>query len=132
MVPVHETHGTLPLPHTPTSPIIEIAFAPAYIEAPTVGAPTDVQNDPEDQLDKVVLPQQEVHEPTAIANMPNALPDEIVSPMVSNDLKHSSRFSAPIQEHSAVPELQNAPHFDQSMSLVNPLVTDNTALWCMV
>jgi hypothetical protein len=48
MAPVRETHETLPLPPTPTSPIIEIAFTPAYIEAPIVGEPTELQSDPED------------------------------------------------------------------------------------
>ncbi|KAG2738925.1 hypothetical protein P692DRAFT_20882309 [Suillus brevipes Sb2] len=127
MAPVHETRETIPLPPTPALPIIEIAFAPAHIEAPTVGAPTELQSDPEDKLNEVVLPQQEVHTPTAIANAPNVPPEEIASPIISNDLKHPSRFSAPIQEHSAVPELQNAPYIDQSLSLVNPLITDNTA-----
>ncbi|KAG1829535.1 hypothetical protein DFJ58DRAFT_737319 [Suillus subalutaceus] len=127
IAPVHETHETLPLPLTPTSPIVEIAIAPAYIEAPIIGEPTEPQSDPEDQLDEVVLPQQEVHAPTAIVNAPNALQDKIASPMVSNDLKHASHFSAPIQEYSAVSELQNTPYIDQSLSLLNPLVTDDTA-----
>jgi hypothetical protein len=127
MAPVHKTRETLPLPPTPASPIIKIAIAPAYIEAPIVGEPTEPQSDPEDQLVEVVSPQLDIHAPTTIANAPNALLDEIVSPMVSNDLKHPSRFSAPIEEHSAVSELQNAPHFNQSLSLLNPLITDNTA-----
>ncbi|KAG1855668.1 hypothetical protein DFJ58DRAFT_727485 [Suillus subalutaceus] len=126
MAPVHETRETIPLPPTPASPIIEIAFAPAHIEAPIVGEPTELQSDPEDQLDEVVLPQQEVQAPTAIANALNAPLEEIASPIINNDLKPPSHFSAPIQEHSAVPELQNAPYLDQSLSLVNPLVTDNT------
>ncbi|KAG2737571.1 hypothetical protein P692DRAFT_20883428 [Suillus brevipes Sb2] len=126
MAPIREVRETLPLPPTPTSPIIEIAFAPAHIEAPIKGEPTELQSDPEDQLDEVVLPQQEVHAPTAIANALNAPLEEIVSPIISNDLKHSSHFSAPIQEHSAVSEPQNAPHFNQSLSLLNPLITDNT------
>ncbi|KAG2741480.1 hypothetical protein P692DRAFT_20682342, partial [Suillus brevipes Sb2] len=120
MAPVHETRETIPLPPTPASPIIEIAFAPAHIEAPIVGEPTELQSDPEDQLDEVVLPQQEVHTPTAIANTPNALQDKIASPMVSNDLKHASHFSAPIQEYSAVSELQNAPYIDQNHALGDP------------
>ncbi|KAG2737270.1 hypothetical protein P692DRAFT_20762150, partial [Suillus brevipes Sb2] len=127
MAPVHETRETLPLPPTPTSPIVEIAFAPAHIEAPIIGEPTELQSDPEDQLDKVVSPQLDIHTPTAIANAPNALPDKIAPPMVNNEVKHPSRFSAPYQERSAVPELQNAPHFTQSLSLLNPLVTDYTA-----
>ncbi|KAG2740035.1 hypothetical protein P692DRAFT_20881762 [Suillus brevipes Sb2] len=127
MAPTHETCETIPLPPTPASPIVKIAFAPAHIEAPIIGEPTEPQSDPEDQVVEVVSPQLDIHAPTAIANAPNALPDEIVSPMVSNDLKHASRFSAPIQEHSAVTELLNAPHFNQSLSLLNPLVTDNTA-----
>ncbi|KAG2739941.1 hypothetical protein P692DRAFT_20680592, partial [Suillus brevipes Sb2] len=127
MAPVHETRETIPLPPTPTLPIIEIAFAPAHIEAPIIGEPTEPKSDPEDQFDEVVSPQLDIREPSAIANASNALPDEIASPMVSNDTKHPSRFSAPIQEHSAVSELQNAPHFNQSLSLPNPLVTDNTA-----
>ncbi|KAG2737647.1 hypothetical protein P692DRAFT_20883354 [Suillus brevipes Sb2] len=126
MAPVHEILETLPLPPTPTSPIIKIAFVPAHIEAPIVGEPTEPQSDPEDQLDEVVLPQQEVHAPNAIANAPKAPPEEIASPLVSNDLKHASRFSAPIQEYSGMSELQNAPYLDQSLSLVNPLITDNT------
>ncbi|KAG2738924.1 hypothetical protein P692DRAFT_20882308 [Suillus brevipes Sb2] len=125
--PVHETRETIPLPPTPASPIVKIALAPAYIKAPIVGEPTEHQSDTEDQLDEVVLPQQEVHAPNAIANAPNAPPEEIASPMASNDLKHASRFSAPIQEYSAVSELQNAPHFNQSLSLLNPLITDKTA-----
>ncbi|KAG2745950.1 hypothetical protein P692DRAFT_20876609 [Suillus brevipes Sb2] len=127
MAPVHETHETIPLPPTPASPIVAIAFAPAYIEEPIVGAPTEVQNNPEDQLVEVISPQLDIREPTAIANALNALPEENTSPMVSNDFKPPSRFSAPIEEHSAVSELQNAPHFTQSLSLLNPLVTDNTA-----
>ncbi|KAG2737669.1 hypothetical protein P692DRAFT_20883335 [Suillus brevipes Sb2] len=127
MAPVHETRETIPLPPTPTLPIIEIAFAPAHIEAPIIGEPTEPKSDPEDQFDEVVSPQLDIREPSAIANASNALPDEIASPMVSNDLKHSSRFSAPIQEYSAVSELQNTPYLDQSLSLVNPLITDNTA-----
>ncbi|KAG1837775.1 hypothetical protein DFJ58DRAFT_734153 [Suillus subalutaceus] len=101
-----KTRETIPLPPTPASPIIEIAFAPAHIEAPIVGEPTELQSDPEDQLDEVVLPQQEVQAPTAIANTLNAPLEEIASPIINNDLKPPSHFSAPIQEHSAVPELQ--------------------------
>ncbi|KAG2738917.1 hypothetical protein P692DRAFT_20882168 [Suillus brevipes Sb2] len=127
MAPVHETRETIPLPPTPASPIIEIAFAPAHIEAPIVGEPAELKSDPEDQLDKVVTPQLDIHTPTAIANALNAQPEEMPSPMVTNDLKHPSHFSAPIQEHSAVTELQNAPYVNQSLSLVHPLVTDNTA-----
>ncbi|KAG2743048.1 hypothetical protein P692DRAFT_20879058 [Suillus brevipes Sb2] len=125
--PVHETRETIPLPPTPALPIIEITFAPAHIEAPIIGEPTEPQSDPEEQSDEVVAPQQEVHAPTAITNTPNALPDEIVPSMVSNDFKHQLHFSTPIQEYSAVPELQNTPYLDQSLSLVNPLITDNTA-----
>ncbi|KAG2739356.1 hypothetical protein P692DRAFT_20882575 [Suillus brevipes Sb2] len=124
MAPIREVRETLPLPPTPTSPIIEITFAPAHIEAPVIGEPTEPQSDPEDQLVEVISPQLDIHEPTAIAN---ALPEEIVSPMVSNDLNHPSHFSAPYQEHSAVPELQNTPYLNQGLSLLNPLVTDNTA-----
>ncbi|KAG2745824.1 hypothetical protein P692DRAFT_20639387, partial [Suillus brevipes Sb2] len=120
MAPVHETRETIPLPPTPASPIIEIAFAPAHIEAPIKGEPTELQSDPEDQLDEVVLPQQQVHAPTAIANTPNALPDEIASPMVSNDFNPPSHFSAPHQEHSAVPELQNAPYLNQNHDSGDP------------
>jgi hypothetical protein len=127
MAPTHETCETIPLPPTPTSPIIKIAFAPAHIEAPIIGEPTERRSDPEDQLVEVVSPMLDIREPTVIANTPNALPDKIAPSMVSNDVKHPSRFSAPIQEHSAVPELQNAPYLDQSLSLVNPLTTDKTA-----
>ncbi|KAG2749674.1 hypothetical protein P692DRAFT_201865201 [Suillus brevipes Sb2] len=126
MAPVHETCETFPPPPTPTLPIIEIALTPAHMEAPIIGEPAELKSNPEDQLDEDVLPQPEVHEPTAIANAPNAQSEEIASPIISNDLKHPSRFSAPIQEHSAVPELQNAPYLNQSLSLLNPLVTDNT------
>ncbi|KAG1838013.1 hypothetical protein DFJ58DRAFT_734029 [Suillus subalutaceus] len=111
MAPICEIRETLPLPPTPTLPIIEIAFAPAHIEAPIVGEPTEHQSDTEDQLDEVVSPQLDICEPTAIANVPNALPDEITPSIISNDLQPQSHFSAPIQEHSAVTELQNAPHF---------------------
>ncbi|KAG2743665.1 hypothetical protein P692DRAFT_20683040, partial [Suillus brevipes Sb2] len=107
MAPVHETCEVIPLPPTQSAPIVEIAFAPAYIEAPIVGAHTELQSDPEEQLDKVVSPQLDIH-------APNALPEEIASPMVSNDLKQPSHFSAPIQEYSAVSELQNAPYLDQN------------------
>jgi hypothetical protein len=127
MAPVHETCETIPLPPTPTLPIVEIAFAPVHIEAPIIGEPTEPQSEPEEQLDKVVSPQLDIHAPTAIANAPEAQPEEIPSPMVNNDFKPLSPFSAPIQEHSAVSELQNAPYLDQSLSLVNPLITDNTA-----
>ncbi|KAG2738926.1 hypothetical protein P692DRAFT_20882310 [Suillus brevipes Sb2] len=127
MAPVHETCETILLPPTPVAPIIEIAFASAHIEAPIVGEPTEPQSDPEDQVVEVVSPQLDIREPTAIANAPNAPLEEIASPIISNDTKPPSRFSAPIQEHSAVPELQNAPYLDQSLSLVNPLVTDNIA-----
>ncbi|KAG2743295.1 hypothetical protein P692DRAFT_201809179 [Suillus brevipes Sb2] len=127
MAPTREIRETIPLPPTPASPITKIVFTPAHIEAPIVGEPTELQSDPEDQLDEVVSPQLNIREPTAIANVPNALPDEIASPMVSNDFNPPSHFSAPIQEYSAVSELQNTPYIDQSLSLVNPLVTDNTA-----
>ncbi|KAG2747582.1 hypothetical protein P692DRAFT_20875265 [Suillus brevipes Sb2] len=127
MAPIREVRETLPLPPTPTSPIIEIAFAPAHIEAPVIGEPTEPQSDPEDQFDEVVSPQLDIHAPTAIATAPNAPPEEIASPMASNDLKHASRFSAPIQEYSAVSELQNVPYLDQSLSLLHPLITDKTA-----
>ncbi|KAG2741642.1 hypothetical protein P692DRAFT_20751907, partial [Suillus brevipes Sb2] len=127
MAPVHETRETIPLPPTPASPIVAIAFAPVHIEAPIIGEHTELKSDPEDQLDKVVTPQLDIHTPTAIANALNAQPEEMPSPMVTNDLKRPSHFSAPIQEHSAVTELQNAPHFNQNLSLVNPLITDNTA-----
>ncbi|KAG2741862.1 hypothetical protein P692DRAFT_20750013 [Suillus brevipes Sb2] len=120
MAPTHKTREVILILPTPEAPIIETTLAPAYIEAPIIGEPTDLQSDPEDQLDEVVLPQQEVHAPTAIANAPNALPEEIPSPMVTNDLKHQSHFSAPIQEHSAVPELQNAPYLNQNHVLGDP------------
>ncbi|KAG2740255.1 hypothetical protein P692DRAFT_20881104 [Suillus brevipes Sb2] len=127
MAPTREIRETIPLPPTLTSPIIEITFAPAHIEAPIIGEPTEPQSDPEDQFDEVVSPQLDIHAPTAIATALNAPPEEIASPMVSNDLKHQPHFSAPIQEHSAVIELLNAPQFNQNLSLVNPLITDNTA-----
>ncbi|KAG1759548.1 hypothetical protein EDD22DRAFT_955754 [Suillus occidentalis] len=127
MAPVHEIHEIVPLPLTPEVPSIEIALTPAYIEAPIEGEPTEHQSDPEDQFDKVVSPQLEIREPTAIANAPEVLPEEITPSEVRDDSKHLLHYSAPIQEHSAVSELQNAPHLNQSMSLVHPLVTDNTA-----
>jgi hypothetical protein len=127
MAPVHEIREVVPLPLTPEAPTIEIALTPAYIEAPIVGEPTEHQSDPEDQFDEVVSPQHEISEPTAIANVPEALPEEITSSEVRDDSKHLLHYSAPIEEHSAVSELQNAPHLDQSMSLVNPLVADDTA-----
>jgi hypothetical protein len=127
MAPVCQIRETIPLPPTPASPIVKITLAPAYIEAPIVGEPTELQSDPEDQLVEVVSPQLNIHEPTTITNAPAVQPEEIASPMVSNDLKHQSHFSMPIQENSAVTELQNAPYLDQSLSLENPLITDNTA-----
>ncbi|KAG2742178.1 hypothetical protein P692DRAFT_20748837, partial [Suillus brevipes Sb2] len=126
MAPTHETREVTLIPPTPVAPIIKIALTPAHIEAPIIGEPTEPQSDPEDQVVEVVSPQLDIREPTAIANAPNALPDKIASPMVNSDLKQPSHFSAPIQEYSAVSELQNAPHLDQSLSLVNPLITDNT------
>ncbi|KAG1732095.1 hypothetical protein EDD22DRAFT_960427 [Suillus occidentalis] len=125
--PAHETREVIPLPLTPEAPIIEIALTSAYIEAPIVGEPTEPQSDPEEQVISVVSPQHEIREPTAIANVPEVLPEEITPSEVRDDPKHLLHYSAPIEEHSAVSELQNTPHFDQSMSLVNPLVTDNTA-----
>ncbi|KAG2739493.1 hypothetical protein P692DRAFT_20881674 [Suillus brevipes Sb2] len=127
MAPTREIRETIPLPPTPASPIAKIALAPAYIEAPIVGEPIEPQSDSEDQFDKVVSPQLNICEPTAIANAPNTLPDEITPSIISNDLQPPSHFSAPIQEYSAVSELQNAPYLDQSLSLANPLITDNTA-----
>jgi hypothetical protein len=127
MVPTHQTCEVTPLPTTPVVPIIEIALTPAHIKAPIIGDHTELQSDPEDQLVEVVSPQLDIHVPTAIGNAPNALPEEIVSPIISNDIKPPPHFSAPIQEHSAVPELQNVPYLDQSLSLVNPLITDKTA-----
>ncbi|KAG2756707.1 hypothetical protein P692DRAFT_20709813, partial [Suillus brevipes Sb2] len=114
IAPTREIRETIPLPPTPASPIAKIALAPAYIEAPIVGEPTEPQSDPEDQLVEVVSPQLDIHAPTAIANAPNTLPEEIASPIISNDTKPPSHFSAPLQEHSAVPELQNAPYLDQN------------------
>ncbi|KAG1768970.1 hypothetical protein EDD22DRAFT_998077 [Suillus occidentalis] len=127
MVPVHETREVIPLPLTPEAPIIEITLTPAYIEAPIVGEPTEHQSDPEEQVIEVVSPQHEIREPTTIANAPEALPEEITPSEVRDDSKYLLHYSAPMEEHSAVSELQNAPHFHQSMSLVHSLVTDNTA-----
>jgi hypothetical protein len=127
VAPVHEIRKVVPLPLTPEAPIIKITLTPAYIEAPIVGEPTEHQSDPEDQFDKVVSPQLDICKPSAIANTPNAPPEEITSSKVRDDSKHLLHYSAPIQEHSAVSELQNAPYLNQSMSLVHPLVTDNTA-----
>ncbi|KAG1766761.1 hypothetical protein EDD22DRAFT_950343 [Suillus occidentalis] len=127
MAPVHKTHDIIPLPPTPKVPIVEIALTPAYIEAPIVGEPTEAQSDPEEQIIEVVSPQHEIREPTAIANVPEAPLEEITPSEVRDDSKYLLHNSAPIEEHSAVSELQNTPHFDQSMSLVHPFVTDNTA-----
>ncbi|KAG2751366.1 hypothetical protein P692DRAFT_20678951, partial [Suillus brevipes Sb2] len=109
IAPVHEIREVVPLLPTPASHIVKVALAPAYIEAPIIGEPTEPQSDPEDQLVEVVSPQLDIHAPTAIANAPNVLPEEIPSFF----FKHPTHFSAPIQEHSAVTELQNAPHFNQ-------------------
>ncbi|KAG1773761.1 hypothetical protein EDD22DRAFT_946634 [Suillus occidentalis] len=127
MAPAHEIHEVIPLPPTPEVPIIEITLTPAYIEAPLAGEPTEPQSEPEEQLDEVVSPQHDICEPTTNANAPEALPEEITPSEVRDDSKHLLHYSAPIEEHSAVSELQNAPPFDQSLSLVHPLVTDNTA-----
>ncbi|KAG2747604.1 hypothetical protein P692DRAFT_20736111 [Suillus brevipes Sb2] len=111
MAPVHKTCETIPLPPTPVAPIIEIALTPAHIEAPIIGKPTEPQSDPEDQLVEVISPQLK---PTAIANAPNVPLEEIASPIISNDLKHPSHFSVPIQEYFAVPQLPNVPYLDQN------------------
>ncbi|KAG1758299.1 hypothetical protein EDD22DRAFT_957006 [Suillus occidentalis] len=113
MAPVHETRDIIPLLLTPEAPIVEIALTPAYIEAPIEGEPTEPQSDPEDQVIEVDSPQHEIHEPTTIANAPEAPLEEITSSEVRDDSKYLLHYSAPIEEHSAVSELQNAPHFDQ-------------------
>ncbi|KAG1857011.1 hypothetical protein DFJ58DRAFT_727027 [Suillus subalutaceus] len=46
---------------------------------------------------------------------------------VRDDFKHPLHLNAPNPEPSAVPEAQNAPPSDQSMSLVTPSITDHSA-----
>ncbi|KAG1848917.1 hypothetical protein DFJ58DRAFT_729678 [Suillus subalutaceus] len=47
--------------------------------------------------------------------------------VVRDDSKHPSHLNAPVAESSAVPEAQNTPPSDQSISLVTPSVTDHSA-----
>ncbi|KIK34942.1 hypothetical protein CY34DRAFT_110090 [Suillus luteus UH-Slu-Lm8-n1] len=119
-VPAHKTHEIIPLPPTPEAPIVKIALTPAYIEAPLLGEPTEPQSDPDHQVVEVVSPQLEIRDPTAIANAPEAPPEETAPREVRDDSKHLLHYSVPMEEPSAVSELQNAPHFNQKHVLGDP------------
>ncbi|KAG1761878.1 hypothetical protein EDD22DRAFT_953674 [Suillus occidentalis] len=125
VAPVCKIRKVVPLPPTPEAPIIKIALTPAYIEAPIVGEPTEPQSDPEEQVNKVVSPQHDIRKPTTIANAPEALLEEITLSEVRDDTKHLLHYSAPIEEHSAVSELQNAP-YDYHAPVKHPCIKSIT------
>ncbi|KAG1872892.1 hypothetical protein DFJ58DRAFT_722052 [Suillus subalutaceus] len=68
----------------------------------------------------------QVHYPCTI---PPSVSDDFKTSITSvrDDSKHPSHPNAPIPEPSVATEVQNAPLSDQSMSLVTPLITDNSA-----
>ncbi|KAG1869337.1 hypothetical protein DFJ58DRAFT_723184 [Suillus subalutaceus] len=119
-----------------TRPIFEKTAA---IEAPLASAPPHperAQEQPEDESTAPnalnVMPTTcnliettgETHHPEVEDTAPLPL-----APMSQSDLVCSSHFSAPNQVPPAAPELEYATPVDQSMSLDNLCITDETALF---
>ncbi|KIK32120.1 hypothetical protein CY34DRAFT_19275 [Suillus luteus UH-Slu-Lm8-n1] len=127
IAPIREIREANLAPASPEPSISEITPAPAYIKSPIARAPAQPTFTPQHPLAEAILPQPEIREPSITANAPEAPLEQIASPMVSNDLKHSSHFSAPYQEPSAVSVVYYAKHFAQSLSLTTSLVTDDFA-----
>jgi hypothetical protein len=127
IAPIRKIRKAILAPASPEPFFVEITSASAYIEAPIVRTPAQPIYTPGEPLAKVILPQHEIHKPSITVNAPEAPLEEIVSPMVSNDLKHPSRFCVPYQEPSAASEVQYVKHFTQSSSLANSSVTDSFA-----
>ncbi|KAG2144039.1 hypothetical protein BD769DRAFT_1661454 [Suillus cothurnatus] len=125
----------VPLASTPPEPecaleqceIAPIAHlsTPPETKAPITCAHQELNHEPHQPSNAPIMPPSETRDPTAL---PEAPLEDIISPMVSDDLKHQSHFSVLIPEPSAVSEVHYAMPSNQSMSMHYLLVTDNSAL----
>ncbi|KAG2117403.1 hypothetical protein BD769DRAFT_1672640 [Suillus cothurnatus] len=79
--------------------------APPETKAPIACAPQVSNHEPHQPSDTPITPPSKIRDPTAL---PEAPLEDIISPMVSDDLKHLSQFSAPILQLPTTPEAQNA------------------------
>ncbi|KAG2133075.1 hypothetical protein BD769DRAFT_1386244 [Suillus cothurnatus] len=90
-----EQHKIAPLAHL---------SAPPETKVPIACAPQVSNCEPHQPSDTPISPPSKIHNPTAL---PEAPLEDIISPMVSNDLKHLSHISAPILELPTISEAQN-------------------------
>jgi hypothetical protein len=79
--------------------------APPETKAPIACAPQVSNCEPHQPSDTPITPPSEIRDPTAL---PEAPLEDIISPLVSDDLKHLSHISAPILELPTISEAQNA------------------------
>ncbi|KAG2138791.1 hypothetical protein BD769DRAFT_1384553 [Suillus cothurnatus] len=86
------------------APIAHLS-APPETKAPIACAPQVSNCEPHQPSDTPITPPSEIRDPTAL---PEAPLEDIISPLVSDDLKHLSQFSTPIPELPTTSEAQNA------------------------
>ncbi|KAG2119981.1 hypothetical protein BD769DRAFT_1672018 [Suillus cothurnatus] len=90
-----EQREIVPLAHSSTPP---------ETKAPIACAPQVSNCEPHQPSDTPITPPSEICDPTALPEVPL---EDIISPLVSDDLKHLSQFSAPILELPSTSEAQN-------------------------
>jgi hypothetical protein len=78
--------------------------APPETKAPVACAPQVSNREPHQTSNAPITPPSEIRDSTAL---PEAHLEDIISPLVSDDLKHLSQFSAPILELPTTSEAQN-------------------------
>ncbi|KAG2113641.1 hypothetical protein BD769DRAFT_1673652 [Suillus cothurnatus] len=79
--------------------------APPETKAPITCPPQVSNREPHQPSDTPITPPSEIRNPTTL---PEAPLEDIISSLVSNDLKHLSHISAPIPELPTTSEAQNA------------------------
>jgi hypothetical protein len=87
--------------------IVPIAHlsTPSKTKVPIACAPQVSNHEPHQPSNTPITPPSEIHDPTTL---PEAPLEDIISPLVSDDLKHLSQFGAPILELPTTLEAQNA------------------------
>ncbi|KAG1852093.1 hypothetical protein DFJ58DRAFT_728641 [Suillus subalutaceus] len=128
IAPIAEIRDTISAPAVLEAPFDIITQPSVQLEACIISAPQEPISTPEYPSAKDIPPKLEVCEPITVQILPEAPLEEIIPPLVSDDLKHLSAVMSPIPEPSEAPEANNAPLSDQVMSLETLSVADTSVL----
>ncbi|KAG2113273.1 hypothetical protein BD769DRAFT_1673807 [Suillus cothurnatus] len=86
------------------TPLVHLS-APPETKAPIACAPQVSNREPHQPSNTPITPPSEIRDPTTL---PEAPLEDIISPLVSDDLKHLLHISVPILELPTISEAQNA------------------------